>query len=182
VLEEMKKDMKKSAQVVRVQDIKKISTLAQRQIDIEEKIEKAENVLSSLKQQLDEVQLRLLPDALAEAGVSTIRLETGETVEVKKIYASNLTEKNKEACFTWLRSNGHAALVSHEIVVKFRKGEDKTHDLVSGFLKENTVDHSDADKVHPQTLQAFIREQVEGGADFPLDLFQVSIINKAKVK
>jgi hypothetical protein len=36
--------------------------------------------------------------------------------------------------------------------------------------------------VHPQTLAAFVKEQVESGADFPLDVFNVYIGQIAKIK
>lgn len=181
MLDELKKDLGKK-KVLEIKEMKKISVLANRQVTIEKEIEELERELDQLKTSLEEVSTHLLPDALAEAGVSTIKLESGESIVIKKIYAANLNEMNQEKCFNWLKEHGHEALVSHEIGVKFKKGEDKLHEMVSTFLQERKVDHSDREKIHPQTLQAFIREQVEGGAEFPLDLFQVSIINKAKVK
>jgi ferritin len=44
------------------------------------------------------------------------------------------------------------------------------------------VSYKDKNFVHPQTLQAFVKEQIENGAEFPTELFKVYPLRSTKVK
>ena len=43
---------------------------------------------------------------LSEMGLSSLKLADGSAVEVKPYYAANILIKNREAAYSWLRSNG----------------------------------------------------------------------------
>jgi hypothetical protein len=70
-------------------------------------------------------------------------------------------------------------------MVKVDKGDTETAEReLQELLLQGTPGRASQGKtgVHPQTLAAFVKEQVESGTDFPLDLFNVYIGQIAKIK
>jgi predicted NACHT family NTPase len=81
-----------------------------------------------------------------------------------------------------LRDNNHGDLIKNTISVDFGRGEDNdAADLKQG-LNDMGRSYTDKTGVHPQTLRAFVREQVESGQTLPLDLLGVFIGQKTTIK
>jgi hypothetical protein len=49
-------------------------------------------------------------------------------------------------------------------------------------LKQKGLDPAVKESVHPQTLNAFVKEQLTSGKDLPADLFGVYVGSRAKLK
>ena len=61
------------------------------------------------------------------------------------------------------------------------KKENDTNQAISA-LTSLGLEPIDKEQVHPQTLKAFVREQVESGKPFPLELFGAFLGQKATIK
>ena len=72
-----------------------------------------------------------------------------------------------------------AGLVFHSADLEVGKASLNT---LKAQLEEQGLEYSGKMGVHPQTLTAFVKEQVESGAEFPLELFNVYIGQIAKIK
>ena len=164
------------------EELSKIAELAQRQIALQRQTEILAEKLASVSLELKQVQEVQLPDALLSCGLSEVRTADGLKVTIKKVYAGSISEERKEAAFGWLREHGHDDLIKNEVTCKFGKGEDKEAEELTRELTELGVSYVQKKSVHPQTLGAFIREQVEAGADFPLETFGAYIGKKAVIK
>ena len=162
--------------------LERVSSLAVKQEDLEDEIEKIEAALATKKEELRHVAEVLLPQAMQECGISKFTTINGDKVEVKPFYSAKIGEDNQFACFSWLRENGHDDIIKNEIKTTFGRGEDMAAAKVAETLKSLHVSFTQKESVHPQTLTAFVREQVESGANFPLDTFKVFIGQKAKIK
>jgi hypothetical protein len=160
----------------------KISTLAERYTDLDEEIKDTETRLKVLKEQAREIAEKQLPDAMAEVGVAKFTLTDGSEVSVKPYYSAKISDEKREECFTWLQDHGHEALIKDEVVLTFNRGEHEKAEEFKAQLEEQGLDYSGKMGVHPQTLTAFVKEQVESGAEFPLELFNVYIGQIAKIK
>jgi hypothetical protein len=160
----------------------KISTLAERYTDLDEEIKDTETRLKVLKEQAREIAEKQLPDAMAEVGVAKFTLTDGSEVSVKPYYSAKISDDKREECFTWLQDHGHEALIKDEVVLTFNRGEHEKAEEFKAQLEEQGLDYSGKMGVHPQTLTAFVKEQVESGAEFPLELFNVYIGQIAKIK
>ena len=57
-------------------------------------------------------------------GLSSLKLADGSAVDVKPYYAANISLKNREAAYNWLRSNGLGDIIKNEITVSFGRNED----------------------------------------------------------
>lgn len=161
--------------------LNKVSTLATELSNLEAECERREADLSALREHLKAVQEYALPEAMAEVGLSEFKLKNGAKVTVKNYYSGKIDDENRGPCFNWLRDNNHDGLIKHEINVAVGKGDDEVAKQVTEFLKTLGMTFSDKESVHHSTLAAFIREQVEGGTSFPMELFKAFVGRRAKV-
>lgn len=162
--------------------IKRIADLAAAQARLERLIISAEEDLAALKEELRDVAERSLPDAMAEAGIASFTLEDGSKITVKPFYGASITDENRAGCFGWLEETGNGSLIKKEIGVAVERGDAETFQAVTTELGQMGLSYKVKEAIHPQTLQAFIKEQVEGGKDFPMDLFKVYTGRKAKIQ
>ena len=160
----------------------KISSLAERYTDLDEEIKDVEARLKFLKEQAREIAEKQLPEAMAEVGVAKFTLTDGSEVTVKPYYSAKISDEKREECFGWLQDHGHEALIKEEVVLTFNRGEHEKAKEFKVQLEEQGMEYSGKMGVHPQTLTAFVKEQVESGAEFPLELFNVYIGQIAKIK
>ena len=181
--EQMLEDMLADSQSTLSHDgLTKISRLAETLIDKEDEIKEAEARLKVLKEQLRDIAEKQLPDAMAEVGMAKFTLTDGSEVAVKPYYSAKIGDEKKDECFNWLQDHGHETLIKDEVSVTFNRGEHQKAEEFRAKLEEQGIEFSGKMGVHPQTLTAFVREQVESGAEFPLELFNVYIGQIAKVK
>ena len=164
------------------QGLSKVSRLAEELIDKDEEVKEAEARLKILKEQSRDLAERQLPDAMAEVGMAKFVLTDGSEVTVKPYYSAKIGDDKRDECFNWLQDHGHEALIKDEVSVTFNKGEHERAEEFKTQLEQQGIEYNGKMGVHPQTLTAFVREQVESGAEFPLELFNVYIGQIAKVK
>ena len=151
-----------------------LQELQQQYKDIEEQLSKTKNKVRDLEE-------RIIPEMMQEAGVSKIKLKDGTEVEVKPFYAAKIPESRVEEAFGWLRGNGFEDLIKNTVTANFNRGQDNQVSELIKVCEEHGFAYSKKEKVEPMTLKAFVREQVEGGKKVPFDLFGVYIANKTKI-
>lgn len=149
---------------------------------LERQIMTAQEQLASLQEKHKELNGVKIPDLFDELGIKKISLKDGRIVEVTRKYAASITEENSDACFDWLEKNGHDSIIKHVLTINLKKGESEEYEKILETLYKVKVAFKDKNTVHPQTLAAFVREQIENGTDFPQDLFKVFPLRFTKVK
>jgi maltose-binding protein MalE len=123
-----------------------------------------------------------LPDAMASVGMTEFKLVDGSKITVRRTFASSITEKTREQAHEWLRKNGHGDIIKFAINSTFARGQEAIAKQASNFLKELGVKFTEKEAVHPQTLQAFVREQMASDScDLPQDAFNVYPIQKSTI-
>ena len=73
---------------------------------MQKQIEDQEEKLKTLKNKARDLEERIIPEMMQEAGVSLLKLADGSTVEVKPFYAAKIPESRVDEAFGYLRSNG----------------------------------------------------------------------------
>ena len=164
------------------ESLRVVADLATRQINLEREVEDLENRLKEKQEALKQVQEKDLPEALAECGLSEIKLVDGSKVTVKPYYQANPPKEKYDEAMNWLRDNGHGDLIKNDVTVSFGKGEDDRAVDFKRFLTDNGTSYVDKTGVHPMTFKAFVREQVETGQNLPFDLLGIYIGQKATIK
>ena len=159
-----------------------VSELARMQQVLEEDIALKELMLKQAQENLRRVQEDLLPSVMQEIGLKSFVLNDGSTITIKDEMACSISKEGKPAAFHWLRENGHGDIIKHTISIDFNKEEDDKASNFIAFCEKHHLRPADDLKVHPQTLKAFIKEQLANGNEIPLDLFGAHPYSKAVIK
>ncbi len=162
--------------------LNRVKSLVYLQLDLEDQIKALDSQLEAAKAALIQVQEVDLPSALQQYGMTEIKMDDDTKITVKQEYYATIKEEKRGEAFNWLISNGHADLIKHDVTTSFTKGQDDEARRLMELLEDNNVSFVDKKHVHPQTLRAFVREQVEAGNPIPLETFSVHIRQVAKIK
>jgi len=147
-----------------------------------EKFKELEERLKVLKDEINQLSQIKIPDLFDTIGLSTLKMKTGESVEVNRSYAATITKANQDQCFSWLIDNGHGGIIKREVVISLQKGDNETFKELEGYLKDRGHTYSPKETVHYQTLKAFVKEQMEKGSDIPQDKFKIFPLRETKLK
>lgn len=170
---------------IQTTDIKDISSLLDELLDVRDRIEQTKINLKQLEDSEFELSTKRIPDALEAASnglMKKIELSDGSSVEVVEDIQSSITKEKEGEAFAWLRTNGHGDLIKNQIKVDFGRGEDNMAGLIREKIDELGLSASEKQAVHPQTLKAFVREQINAGNEIPEDTFSVYRGRKTLIK
>jgi len=177
-----KLDIEKMSNIDLSQDsVKSISDKCNQLNTLKKQIEKDEESLSLLKHKARDMEERIIPEMMQEAGVSLLKLSDGSTVEVKPFYAAKIPESRVEEAFSWLRGKGFEDIIKNTVTASFNRGQDNEVSELIKVCEDHGFNYNKKEKVEPMTLKAFVKEQVEAGKELPFDLFGVYIANKTKI-
>lgn len=175
-------DYESDVEELTVDDLSLVSKLARKARELQGKIELQSSALAELNAELRTVLEEQLPEAMNELGVVQMVLEDGSRVSIETTYHASIPGKNQQLAFEWLRANGFADLIKHQMQLNFTRAEDDRAADLADYLMDKGYEFSDKALVHPQTLKAFVKEQAESGRPVPDDLFGVYVRNVAKIK
>jgi len=149
--------------------------------DLEDQLKMDEESLKDKKREAEKISGEIIPTLLSEMGLSSLKLADGSAVEVKPYYAANISLKNREAAYNWLRSNGLGDIIKNEITVSFGKNEDNKAAEYANLAMGQGFQPTQKMKVEPMTLKALVRERTEAGKEMPTDIFNVFVGNRTKL-
>ena len=149
--------------------------------DLEDQVKIDEGLLKDKKNDIEKISGEIIPTLLSEMGLSSLKLADGSAVEVKPYYAANISLKNREAAYNWLRSNGLGDIIKNEITVSFGRNEDNKAAEYANLAKGQGFQPTQKLKVEPMTLKALVRERTEAGKEMPTDIFNVFVGNRTKL-
>ena len=118
VRDEMLKDSKDLLDSV---EVTTIAAECQKLKALEDQIAAAEENLKDLKLKADDVGSRVIPELLAEQALTSIKMEDGSTVSVKKEFRATIPkdEGRREAALQWLRDQGLGDIIKNNVSVTF---------------------------------------------------------------
>jgi len=148
---------------------------------LEDQITANEELLKNKKKELERISGEVIPTMLSEMGLSSLKLADGSAVDVKPYYAANISLKNREAAYNWLRSNDLGDIIKNEITVSFGRNEDNKAAEYANLAKSQGYQPTQKLKVEPMTLKALVRERIEKGVEMPMDIFNVFVGNRTKL-
>jgi len=163
--------------------LKSLADLARQQVVLQQRIEKGEELLAKLNEELKVLQTQRIPDAMAEIGMESFSLSDGTAITVEPFYSASIPKERQDEAFQWLRDNDYDSIIKRNIVITFGKGEDGwARKFMADLAKrKKKVIFENKQTVHPQTLKAFVREKMEAGENLPEELLGVFVGKKAKI-
>jgi hypothetical protein len=149
----------------------------------EDEIADLEEKLKKKKEEADDISSRVIPELLAEQGLSELKLQDGSKVSVRKEFRCTLPKDldKRDAAYKWLRDQGLGDIIKNNVSVTFGKGEDDKAKQLLDLAVENGFQPSQKSDVAWNTLTALFQERVESGLDMPSDVFSTWIKDRTKI-
>ena len=164
-------------------EITTIAVECQKLKNIEDEIERTEELLKNLKTMADDIGSRVIPELLAEQGLSSIKLADGSSVTVKREYRCTLPKEDdrRELAYKWLRDQNLGDIIKNNVSVTFGRGEDNKAQQLLDLAASNGFNPQQKSDVAWNTLTALFQERVESGLDMPSDVFSTWIKDRTKI-
>lgn len=163
-------------------DLKQVAGLARQQLILEQRVEDLTAELKRAQNELAHISGEALPAALAEHGLTELKMADGSKVTVSTVISANISKERSNEAHDWLRANGFADLIKNTVSVAFGKGDDEKASRLINQLDQMGFDADQKEAVHPSTLKAFCKEQIERGSAIPSELFGIYIGQKTTIK
>ena len=141
-----------------------------------------EDLLKSKKEELRRQSEEELPSMMAELGINSFELDDGSKVTVRDLYGGYISKPNRDAAYEWLRENNYDDIIKNIIAVQFGRGEDQKADHYLKILEGHGLLPEQNTSIHPSTLKAWVKERMENGDQFPMDLFGAFVGQRAVIK
>lgn len=170
------------ALTVKNEDLSSVGALAKRAKELEKEIGDMESVLKERKEQQRKLMEEAIPAMLQELGMAKFTMTDGSEIVVKPFYNASIPEEKRAQAYEWLREHGYDDIIKNTVSVRFGRNEDKLCETLLNQLREQNYPVEQAQKIEPQTLKAWVREQVERGSEFPTELFGVYVGQRATIK
>ncbi len=162
--------------------LRTVSELARAIAAKEQEVADLDRQLKDAKKELLKLTDEELPACMAEMGLASFTLDDGSQIDVKPTYGASILVDNRPAAYEWLRDNGYDDIIKNNVSVSFGRGEDEIANAFKAVVeKEGYIPQQDT-SIHAGTLKAFVRERVEAGDEFPMDLFGAYVGQRAFIK
>jgi hypothetical protein len=150
---------------------------------LQDDIDRAEEQVSNLKKMADDISSRVIPELLAEQGLSSLKLADGSSVTVKREYRCTLPKEDerRQSAYNWLRENGLGDIIKNNVSVTFGRGEDDKAQRLLDLAASNGFQPNQKTDVAWNTLTALFQERVESGLDMPSEVFSTWIKDTTKI-
>ena len=162
-------------------DIQTLASYCQELQTYENEIETLEQQIKFKKEKADKISSEIIPNMLAEQGLSSLKLADGSSIDIRKSYNCTIKKDQMELAYNWLRENGLGDIIKNEVAVQFGKGEDNKAEQLLTLAEQEGYEPTQKQKVEPMTLKALFRERVEAGLDMPSNLFNFFIKDQTKI-
>ena len=179
LIQQMEKDQ--TEVLDRTENIKSLADQVKGLRGLEDQVKIEEQALKDKKKEIERISGEVIPTLLSEMGLSSLKLADGSAVDVKPYYAANISVTNREAAYSWLRSNGLGDIIKNDITVSFGRNEDNKAAEYANLARGQGFQPTQKLKVEPMTLKALVRERIEAGKTMPTDIFNVFVGNRTKI-
>ena len=167
------------------EDLSTLTGFAEAIIKQDAFVKELEEKLKEEKKKLLKMTDEDLPALMTEANSMEFTLLDGSKVTIKPQYGASIKVDNRPAAYEWLRKHGHDDIIKNTISCQFGRGEDDLASSFKAFAEKEGYVPTQTEKIEPMSLRGFVKERVENGDEFPMELFgayvgQRAVITKAK--
>ncbi|MEM4270978.1 MAG: hypothetical protein QXO70_02690 [Candidatus Pacearchaeota archaeon] len=156
--------------------LQKLQNLVTLYKNLEKEIENLEEAISQKKKAFEEVSRVKIPSLLNSAGLSEVRLSSGEKIIVEEKIKASIADKNYLVAYNnMIKSEGGDAYAKEVVDNLFKsKAIIEASDEILEKLIEQNVPYELKRDIHWQTLVKYCREKLENGKPIPegISVFQ----------
>ena len=176
LLNMMEDDFEKTVSSVEKIDQNKLTSVA----SVAKAIRVREELILDLEQKLKDEKKALLK--MTDEDLPSLLAADGSKVEIKQTYGGSILVENRPKACEWLRENEHGDIIKNKVSCQFGQGEDQEAEAFVRMAQSQGYPTDQKEEVHPQKLRAWIKEMVEKGNEFPMELFGAYIGQRAVIK
>ena len=167
------------------EDLSTLTGFAEAIIKQDAFVKELEEKLKQEKKRLLKMTDEDLPALMTEANSMEFTLLDGSKVTIKPQQGASIKVDNRPAAYEWLREHGHDDIIKNTISCQFGRGEDDLASSFKAFAEKEGYVPTQTEKIEPMSLRGFVKDRVENGDEFPMELFgayvgQRAVITKAK--
>lgn len=133
----------------------------------QKEIDVATEELKLLSAQHRKINEETIPDLMDDLGFATITLKDGRAVAVKDSIQASIKVADRPTAFAWMVENNHGDLIKSALSAKFSRGEKADAVAAVNALQAMGITASLTESVHPGTLKAWARVELEQGHILP---------------
>jgi hypothetical protein len=159
----------------------RITGLVQQEREAKAEIERLETELKFARDRYRELTEHELPALMEEAGQKDCTTIDGRQVTVCEVLRASIPEQHRETAHRWLREHNLESIIKVEVTASFGRGEAERAKAMAERVSNSGIPVKMKEAVHPSTLAATLRELIEKGVDFPLDIFGAILMKAVKV-
>lgn len=162
-----------------------LDKLAMEVFTLDDRIEKGEALLKQLKADRRKIVMQVLPPVLQSIGLREFTTIDDLEVSVKTIVSGSLPKEEvaRNIAIETIIEAGGEGLLTNEVSIGFGKGDyDKAAQVLEAIGKLGYNHATLEQKVHPQTLCAFVREKMAAGESIDVEKIGVFVAPEATVK
>lgn len=162
------------------QAVKRLRDLEFEKLQLEERLATIKNEILTLEQ-------RDLVSLFSEVHVSSISIEAegnlpAVTADRVPFYSAKIPAEREGEAFSWFNREGHGDLIKTSLSLSFGMGERDRAEQVESLLEKTGVEYSSKLGIHPSTLKAFVKTEIESGRSLPMDLLGAYAGEVVKIK
>lgn len=161
--------------------IENLNRLSKEAGELDDKALELETKAKELRKQSEVLRFERMPYLMEKIRMNEVTTPEGQTLKLRDSMKGSIPAERKGQAHQWLRDQGFGTLVKNQVSVQLGKGEDEKAQEIREFFQTLGIPFELKESVHPQTLNAFIREQREKGVNLPEDLFNVFERKEVKI-
>ena len=162
--------------------LKTVSELARAIAAKEAQVADLDRQLKDAKKELLKLTDEDLPASMAEMGLASFTLDDGSQIDVKPTYGASILVDNRPKAYEWLRDHGYDDITKNNVSVSFGRGEDDLANVFKAVAEKEGYLPQQETSIHAGTLKAFVRERIDAGDEFPMELFGAYVGQRAFIK
>lgn len=153
-------------------------------VSTETQISDLESAVKALKLRAHTLKTSVIPDAMAELGLTSFALDDGSSVAIEDFVAGSLPKdpEKRAKALAALEAIDGAGIIKNELSLTFEKSQHNEAMALADDLRKQGYDCVLESSVHPQTYLAFAREALRNGAAVDTAALGLFVGRQTKIK
>jgi|TARA_R110000803_G_scaffold72078_2_gene135582 hypothetical protein len=147
----------------------------------EQEVGLAKEALKQAETEMRRLTDDVMPTLFSELGLQSFKLEDGSELKVKQTYSATPLVANRPQVYQWLHDNGYGDLIKNTVFCTFGRDEEEDAKQFYSMAESRGYCAETKREVHASTLRAFVKERVEAGDEFPMELFGAWVGQRATI-
>lgn len=165
-------------------DLSALLAQAQELVTLERELSELDALVKAKGRRANELKTQILPDKMAEVGLSEFKTPNGDRLKVEDFVSGSLPKDpvKRKAAIQALEDMGAEGIIRNELLLAFEKSQHNEAMALADDLRQKGFNAEITSGVHPQTYLAFVRERLRNGEEVNAEVLGIFVGRKTKVE